>query len=75
MIETIEWEIRKIIFKTKQKIREFFCIHRWAGRLILSGGRNTHHEVVRCDKCRKSKTVFSGTREEWYKHIGEEVHW
>lgn len=75
MIVTINQAVRKIIFKTKQKVREFFCIHRREGRLILSGGRNTHHEVVSCYKCGKSKTVFSGTREEWYKHIGEEVHW
>ena len=64
MIAIIKLGFRKIILKIKQKIREFFCVHRWNEGIINVGGGN-HHGVVRCSKCGKSKTLSPGSREEW----------
>ena len=49
-----------------QKLKEFFCIHWWFSRLMLSGGPKTHHVIVNCIKCDKTKTEFKGTRSEYH---------
>ena len=50
----------------KSFLKQVFCNHSWTDRLILSGGKVSHHEVTSCDKCGKSKTLWAGTREQWY---------
>ena len=50
----------------KALLKQTFCKHLWTERLILSVGRVSHYEVATCDKCGKSKTGWSGTREQWY---------
>lgn len=59
-------------YKPKNKVmvlvREFFCRHQWEVNLVFGRGRNTHHDIRRCNKCGKSETIFSGTREEWYEY-------
>ena len=54
----------------KHVFTERSCIHVWKERLILSGGKNTRHDVRICQRCGKSEVIFSGSRDEWYAHNG-----
>ncbi len=59
---------RKITFK--RLVISILCRHDWDINLIFSGGRNSHREIKSCQKCGKSTTLFSGTRQEWYDYNG-----
>jgi hypothetical protein len=44
----------------------FFGVHKWErSQLIFDVGKISHHMVKSCRNCDKSKTIFSGSREEW----------
>ena len=63
------WHVRISII-AKRAIKQLLCRHKQESLLIFSGGRNTHHDIKSCIKCGKSKTVFSGTQQEWRVYHG-----
>jgi len=54
----------------KRWLKQLFCRHWYQHHLVLCSAPNTHHDVKTCIKCGKSSTLFSGTRQAWYKRHG-----
>jgi len=54
----------------KRLVKSFLCRHDWDTNLVFCGSRNTHREIKSCHKCKKSITLFSGNRQEWYDYNG-----
>jgi len=54
-------------------LKQLRCKHSYYSNLIFCASPNTHKDIITCNKCDKTKTLFNGTRTEWYNYRGIDI--